>query len=131
MPKDHVLALRAWGRLVSDTLPEEDLLYWGGSDNLRGYQYATVRGEEGFILTAEYRIPLFLMTVSGDGKVVGFGLHLFTDSGNCWEKEKQKSPLYSYGAGVHLGIAEQQFRFEIAETEDGKTVFQFMDNFNF
>lgn len=129
---DNVIALRAWGRLVSNGLQPEDWLYWGGSDNLRGYKYASKRGEEGFILSAEYRIPLFLMNISGNDKVVGCGLHFFADSGNTWEKDMPKDrPLYSYGTGIHLVIAEQQFRFEMAKTEDGKTVFQFMDTFNF
>ncbi len=128
----NVFALRAWGRLANDSLQPEDWLYWGGSDNLRGYKYASKRGEEGFILSAEFRIPLFLMTITGNDKVIGCGLHFFVDNGNTWEKDKPKgSPLYSYGTGVHLAIADQQFRFEIAETEDGKTIFQFMDTFNF
>ncbi len=129
---NNVFALRAWGRLADNSLQPEDWLYWGGSDNLRGYQYASKRGEEGFILSAEYRIPLFLMNISGNDKVVGCGMHFFVDSGNTWEKDNSKgSPLYSYGTGVHLVIAEQQFRFEVAETKEGKTVFQFMDTFNF
>ena len=131
LPWDHVLALRAWGRLVDAHVPPEDMLYWGGPDNLRGYRYATVEGEEGFILSVEYRWPLFLMPVTADGKVIGIGLHAFSDGGAAWFNHRTRDPLFSCGIGAHLNIGTHQFRFEMARTEYGETVFQFMDAFNF
>lgn len=130
-PWNHVLALHAWGRLVNAHLPPEDRLYWGGSDTLRGYRYATIEGEEGFLLTVEYRWPLFLMPISADGRVIGIGLHAFTDIGSSWCDNLTREPLSSFGAGAHINIVSHQFRFEMARTESGKTVFQFMDSFNF
>jgi len=66
------------------------------------------------------------------GQVVGFGLHCFCDAGDSWfEGEDSRHRLLSWGGGAHLNIATLQLRFEIATTENGDTVFQFEDTFNF
>ncbi len=131
LPWEHVLALRAWGRRVDGPLWPEDMLFWGGADTIRGYDYASLAGEEGFLLSAEYRWPLFLMTISGDGRVIGIGLHAFADAGSNWWDEETRSTLYSWGGGAHFGISDHQFRFEVAVDDDGGASFQFMDHFNF
>ncbi|MFH1843185.1 MAG: BamA/TamA family outer membrane protein [bacterium] len=128
----HILALRAYGRQVDRPVPLEDRLYWGGPESIRGYPYAIHEGDEGYLLSAEYRWPLFLMPISASGQVVGFGLHFFCDAGDSWlDGEESTQRLLSWGGGVHLNIATLQLRFEIASTEDGDTVFQFEDTFNF
>ena len=131
LPWEHVLALRAWGRRVDGELDLEDRLYWGGADTIRGYDYASLAGEEGFLLSAEYRWPLFLMPISADGRVIGVGLHAFVDAGSAWWNGETSDPLYSWGAGTHFGVSDHQFRFEVAVDEDGEARFQFMDQFNF
>lgn len=131
LPWEHVLALRAWGRRVDGPLFPEDMLFWGGADTIRGYGYGSLAGEEGFLLGAEYRWPLFLMTISGDGRVVGVGLHAFADAGSNWWDGETRDTLYSWGGGAHLGVSDHQFRFEVAFDENGHASFQFMDHFNF
>ncbi len=131
LPWEHVLALRAWGRRVDGDLWPEDMLFWGGADTIRGYDYASLAGEEGFLLSVEYRWPLFLMPISGDGRVIGIGLHTFCDAGTNWWNDQTRDTLYSYGGGAHINISDHQFRFELAITEDGDAAFQFMDAFNF
>ncbi len=130
--RDHVLALHAWGRRVEGHLPPEDMLFWGGPGNIRGYRFATIEGEEGYLLSCEYRWPLFLMPISGDGRVIGLGLHAFADLGDAWfDGAEPGDGNFSWGGGAHVNISTQQFRFEIARTEDGQSVFQFEDSFNF
>jgi outer membrane protein assembly factor BamA len=132
LPWKHILALRAWGRLVDSPLPFEDRLYWGGPESIRGYDYASLEGEEGYLLTAEYRWPMFLMPISPNGRVIGIGVHLFTDTGDAWyEGDDPGDVRWSWGGGVHLNVSTLQFRFEVARTEEGDTVFQFEDTFNF
>ena len=131
MPWHHVLALHAWGRRVDAHVPPEDVLWWGGPETIRGYGYATIEGDEGYLLSAEYRWPLFLMTISGDGRVIGIGLHVFGDQGSAWFDGGAAAPRRSWGGGVHIGISNHQFRFEVARTAGGNTAFQFMDAFNF
>lgn len=129
---DHILALRAWGRRVDGPLPLEDRLYWGGPETLRGYGYARFEGEEGYLLTCEYRWPLFLMPISPNGQVIGIGIHFFADAGDTWfEGRDAGDARFSWGAGIHFNVATLQFRFEYARTEDGDSVFQFADTFNF
>jgi outer membrane protein assembly factor BamA len=132
LPWRHVLALRAYGRRVDRPVPLEDRLYWGGPETIRGYDYAVHEGDEGYLLSCEYRWPLFLMPISANGRVIGFGLHLFGDAGADWEDGASSGDaLVSWGAGVHLNLSTLQLRFEFARTEDGDTVFQFADTFNF
>jgi len=131
LPWDHVLAMRAWGRRVDDALWPEDMLFWGGADTIRGYEYASIAGEEGFLLSVEYRWPIFLMPISGDGRVIGIGLHAFGDAGANWWNDQTDDTLFSYGGGAHINISDHQFRFELAITADDDVAFQFMDAFNF
>jgi len=129
---EHVLALRAWGRRVSGPAPLDNYLFFGGPETVRGYQYAGWEGDEGYLLSVEYRIPLFIMPISPRGESVGLGLHAFADAGDTWfqENEPQRA-LQSWGAGAHLVLDTMQLRFEAAKTREGDWVFEFMDHFNF
>jgi len=131
LPWDHVLALRAWGREVDGNVPPEDMLFWGGPENLRGFHYGQFEGEEGWLASVEYRWPLFLMPISADGRVIAVGLHAFGDVGEVMYDEGTGDTRHDFGAGVHLGISDHQFRFEVARTNDDRTAFVFMDSFNF
>ncbi len=132
MPLHKVLALRAWGRRVSNAVPLEDRLWWGGPETIRGYRYASLEGEEGWLLSAEYRWPLFLMPISSEGHVIGIGVHLFWDAGDAWyDGGSPGSPLMSWGAGAHMNLSSLNLRFECARTREGENVFQFEDHFNF
>ncbi len=128
----HIIALHAWGRNVGEGLPPEDRLYWGGPETIRGYKYASLEGEKGWLLSAEYRWPMFLMPISPDGRVIGVGVHFFWDAGDAWyDADGPHRALMSWGAGAHINLSTQHFRFEIARTRDGQNAFQFEDHFNF
>lgn len=128
----HVLALRAFGRRTDRPAHMDNLLYWGGPETVRGIPYASREGDEGYLLTAEYRLPLFLMPISPQGELVGFGMHAFADAGDAWfEGAEPGRALQSWGAGVHLNLDTLQFRFEAARASQGEWVFEFFDRFNF
>jgi outer membrane protein assembly factor BamA len=138
----HVIALHAWGREIGQGLPPEDRLYWGGPETIRGYDYASLEGEEGWLLSAEYRWPMFLMPIAPDGRVIGVGIHFFWDMGDAWYEGARPyrfpenlryapGPLMSWGGGAYINLSSQNFRFEIARTRDGENAFQFEDRFNF
>ncbi len=130
--RQHVLALRAWGRTTDGPTNLDNALYFGGPETVRGYPFAQREGEEGYLLTAEYRIPLFLMPISPRGEIIGAGVHLFTDAGDAWYHGAEAGrSMFSYGAGVHLNIDTLQLRFEAARTREGAWMFEFMDKFNF
>ncbi len=131
-PWDHIIALRGWGRRVDGPLPIEHCLYFGGPQSVRGTAWASREGEEGYLLSLEYRLPLFLMPISPNGELVGVGLHLFTDAGDSWfDGDEAGRAMQSWGAGIHLNLSTNQFRFEVARTEDDETSFEFFDVFNF
>lgn len=128
----HVVALRAWGRRTDRPAHLDNLLHWGGPETVRGYAYASREGDEGYLLTAEYRLPLFLMPISPQGELVGFGLHAFADAGDVWfEGADPGRAQQSWGAGVHLNLDTLQFRFEGVRTAEGEWAFEFFDRFNF
>jgi len=131
-PWGQTVGLRAYGRLVSDPVPFEDYLYWGGVDDIRGYPYASIEGEEGFQLSCEVRWPFFLMPLAADGQVFGLGVHAFVDAGDAWFKGAGSGETkVGYGGGLHLCLASYQLRFEFAATRDGDTSFAFQDHFSF
>ena len=130
--RKHVLALRAWGRQTDGPTNIDNALYFGGPETVRGYPYAQREGEEGYLLSAEYRMPLFLMPISPRGEIIGAGFHLFTDAGDAWYHGAEAGrSMFSYGAGFHLNIDKLQLRFEAARTREGAWMFEFMDTFNF
>lgn len=130
--KKHVLALHGWGRKVDGPAHLDNVLYFGGPETVRGYPFASREGDEGYLLSAEYRMPLFLMPISPQGEIVGFGFHLFTDAGDAWmEGLEAGRSMFSYGAGAHLNVTRFQVRFEAARTREGEWMFEFMDTFNF
>ena len=132
LPWHKVLALHAYGRRVSHAIPLEDRLYWAGPETLRGYRYASLEGEEGWLLSGELRWPLFLMPISPQGHVIGVGLHLFWDAGDAWYCGADPgAPLISWGGGAHVNLSSLNLRFELARTREGENVFQFEDRFNF
>jgi len=130
--RKHVLALRAWGRQTDGATNIDNALFFGGPETVRGYPFAQREGEEGYLLTAEYRMPLFLMPISPRGEIIGAGFHLFTDAGDAWYNGAEAGrSMFSYGAGFHLNIDTLQLRFEAARTREGDWMFEFMDKFNF
>jgi outer membrane protein insertion porin family len=133
MPFDkHVLAGRAWGRRTDGPAQIDNVLYLGGPQTVRGYRFGGREGDEGWLASVEYRLPLFIMPISPRGELIGAGLHAFADAGDAWyEGAAAGRPMQSWGAGVHLNLDTLQLRFEAARTREGDWVFEFMDTFNF
>jgi len=128
----HVLALRAWGRRVNAPAHLDNVLFYGGPETVRGYRFGRQEGDEGYLLSAEYRLPLFLMPISPRGELIGAGLHAFFDAGDAWYYGADAGQaLQSWGAGIHLNLDTLNLRFEAANTKDGDWRFEFMDVFNF
>jgi outer membrane protein assembly factor BamA len=128
----HVLAARAWGRVTDGPAPLDNVLYHGGPETVRGYRFGSLEGDEGWLLSVEYRMPLFIMPISPKGELVGLGLHLFADAGDAWyHGADPHGPSRSWGGGAHFNLDTLQLRFEAARTDEGDWVFEFMDTFNF
>ncbi len=128
----HILALHAWGRTTDGPAQLDNRLYFGGPETVRGEPYGQREGDHGYLLSAEYRIPLFLMPISPQGELVGVGIHLFADAGDAWyDGADPGHALQSAGAGLHLNLDTLQLRFEAARTSSGHWGFEFMDHFNF
>lgn len=128
----HLLALRAWGRRVNGPVPLDNLLFLGGPDTIRGSGFGSLEGDEGWLLTAEYRLPLVMVPIAPGGESVGMGLHAFVDGGQAWwDGVTPGDPVVTVGAGAHLSLDTWQLRFEAARNEDHKWFFSFGDRFTF
>jgi len=128
----HLLALRAWGRRVSSPAPLDDVLFLGGPETVRGAGFGSLEGEEGWLLTAEYRLPLLLVPIGLGGESVGFGLHAFADGGQAWwDGARPGDPAFTWGAGAHVSLDTWQLRFEAARDEARDWHFEFGDRFTF
>jgi len=130
--RKHLLALRAWGRQVDGPSQLDNHLWFGGPETVRGQTYASREGDEGYLLTAEYRAPLFIMPISPNGEMIGVGLHAFYDVGDTWFYGADAGrSMQGWGGGMHLILDTWQLRFEAANTEENGWMFEFMDRFNF
>lgn len=128
----HLLALRAWGRRVSGPTQLDNVLFLGGPDNIRGAGFGALEGEEGWLLTAEYRLPLVLVPIAPGGESVGMGLHAFVDGGQAWwDGAAAGDPVVTWGGGAHVSLDTWQLRFEAAQDEAGDWHFEFADRFSF
>ncbi len=128
----HLLALRGWGRRVSGPTQLDNVLFFGGPENIRGAGFGSLEGEEGWLLTAEYRLPLVLVPIAPGGESVGMGLHAFVDGGQAWyDGADPGNPVVTWGAGTHLSLDTWQLRFEAARDEAGDWHFEFADRFAF
>lgn len=133
LPKGrHLLALRAWGRRVSGPAPLENQLFLGGPESVRGARFGSLEGDQAWLLTAEYRLPLVLVPIAPSGESVGLGLHVFTDGGQAWFKGAEPGdPVFTWGAGAHVTLDTWQLRFEAARDEAHDWHFEFADRFSF
>lgn len=130
--KHHILAVHAWGRSTDGPTQLDNVLFFGGPETVRGTPFGQREGEHGYLLSAEYRVPLFLMPISPQGELVGVGIHFFGDAGDAWfDGSDPGRAMQSAGAGLHLNLDTLQLRFEAARTSDGDWGFEFMDRFNF
>ncbi len=60
---NHVLALRVYAEFVEQTgddpVPVPELIFLGGEEHLRGFLEGRLRGESAFVVTANYRYPVW------------------------------------------------------------------------
>jgi len=101
--------------------------------SLRGIDFGTVRGDQSYLATVEWRRPFFVLPLR-DGKAIGLGLHVFHDWGQAAPRGVHLTdlqPRWDYGAGVHFNFGARNYRFEWARTDADETVFVFEDRFTF
>ncbi|MBU8870382.1 MAG: BamA/TamA family outer membrane protein [Gemmatimonadales bacterium] len=133
LPKGHhLLALRAWGRLTDAPTQLDNICFFGGSQTVRGYHPDSREGDEAYLLTAEYRLPITMMRISPQGDLAGVGVHAFADAGDTWfHGADPAEAMQSWGTGIHLNIDRMQIRFEAARTRGGDWSFEFGDVMTF
>ena len=128
----HLLALRAWARLTDGAAHLDNICFFGGAQTVRGHDPARREGDEAYLLTLEYRLPITMMRISPKGDLAGVGVHAFADAGDAWFNGADPGQaLQSWGVGIHLNFDRVQVRFEAAQTDEGDWSFEFGDVMTF
>lgn len=103
--KNHTLAVRAAGGVITGEPYHSDLFRVGGSESVRGYDYGDMIGDKKLVLNAEYRFPI---------KDAFHGV-VFADAGNAWGKEENVSLTdleFGYGVGLRIDTPLGVMRFD-------------------
>jgi hypothetical protein len=122
--KGNVLALRGvltWIEPVGDrVMPFQRLMWNNDPDLLRGFKDYRWRDQGLFVVTAEYRWPIWAFN-RAEG--TGLDFYLLTDVGqvfNSWDQLSSDNMTWSYGGGIRL-VTSTSFvlRFEYARATEG------------
>jgi hemolysin activation/secretion protein len=109
------VVLRADGQYADDILLPSEKFAVGGIDTVRGYRENQVVRDNGYILSVEYRQPLFHLPIPGLSQAEGAGLvsaAAFIDYGVAWDHHGPASDtqkLWSYGPGLRWDPGEGFF----------------------
>lgn len=107
--KDHVLSFDLRSTISEKDVPLYDRLYFGGANTLRGYSRWTDSGNNSFVLTTEYRIPVSLKKNPLEKTTTGSALYLFSDVGSLTERKEDlrlKNFKSDFGIGFFWVIME-------------------------
>jgi hemolysin activation/secretion protein len=108
----NFMILRASGQMASNPLVVGELYSLGGYDSVRGFQQSEQMGDTGFLLSAEFRMPI---NKSVENPLQGA---IFFDTGSVSDKESQvgvpsSRSLTGCGAGLRFSLGENtQFRVD-------------------
>ena len=114
-PDGRQVVLRADGQLADDILLPSEKFAIGGIDTVRGYRENQLVRDNGVVLSAEYRHPLFHLPIPGLSQAEGAGLvsvAAFIDAGRGWDDKAPSSDtttLWSYGPGLRWDPGEGFF----------------------
>ncbi len=101
-------ALRLWGRVAEGNFPTP--VYFGGLDTVRGFDFRSLVGDNGFYSNLEYRFPfidLLQTPVFGFQQIRGL---VFLDVGGAWLDDAQSFRFYNSGTdSLEDGVAAYGF----------------------
>jgi hemolysin activation/secretion protein len=105
MGSRNFIILRAAGQFTTEPLVVGELYSLGGYDSVRGYTQSEYMGDNGYLLSAEFRMPL---TKNQTNPLQGA---LFVDYGSVSDKNPQPGvkasrSLLGAGPGVRLSLGE-------------------------
>jgi len=110
-----IVAIRVKMLLSQGDVPFYKRIHFGGGGSLRGYRIGSVFGDDGFLLSAEYRMPFIYIRKPFSGMNTGVLGVIFIDSGSAWFKDQEKKERVfhtSAGFGIHLVLGKWVLRAE-------------------
>jgi len=122
------IALRGFGYTSSGNAPSPT--YFGGLDTVRGFEFRSLAGNNGFYTNFELRFPLVDVLGLPFGAIRGIRGHFFLDVGGAWFDELQDFNFWdsdnnrlddgvsSYGFGVSLNLLGLPFNWDFAKRWD-------------
>lgn len=102
--RDNILAFQSVLHLSEGRVPIYKRIHVGGGRTLRGYSEGALGGENSWLISMEYRIPILYERNPLAGVNAGYGCVLFFDTANTWfgnESPYLKDFQSSAGLGFH------------------------------
>ncbi|MEA5467922.1 BamA/TamA family outer membrane protein [Spirulina sp. 06S082] len=124
----EVIALNVQGGTTIGDLPPYRNFTLGGTNSVRGYDFAELGGSRSYFLaSAEYRVPLFASPVTGV-LFADFGTNLGSSSPTLGEngvEEIAKGIGFGYGAGIRLNSPVGVIRADFGLSDRGDSRLHF------
>lgn len=103
--RDNIIAGQTYLDIARGNLPVYKRIHIGGGRTIRGYSTGSLSGENLFLISAEYRFPIFYVRNPLAGIHVGYAGVLFFDSAATWYGDQSfgfDKFNSSAGIGIHL-----------------------------
>ena len=102
---DNIMALQTFLQISHGKVPVYKRIHLGGGKTIRGYSTGCFSGENSFLMSLEYRFPIFYERNPLAGIHVGYVGVLFIDTGAAWfqhQKFRYSMLSSSFGLGFHV-----------------------------
>ncbi len=102
---DNIIALQTFLQISHGKVPVYKRIHLGGGKTIRGYSTGCFSGENSFLMSLEYRFPIFYERNPLAGIHVGYVGVLFIDTGAAWfQRQKFRYSMLSssFGLGFHI-----------------------------
>ncbi|MBN2031211.1 BamA/TamA family outer membrane protein [bacterium] len=119
---DNVLAMQTTFEFSRGEIPVYKRIHLGGGRTIRGYSTGSLPGENSFLMSLEYRVPILYERNPLAGVHVGYAGVLFVDTATTWyQNQTMRNDMIrlSVGLGVHVIWDHWIFRAEYGNHGSG------------
>ncbi len=119
---DNIMAIQTTFAFSRGKIPVYKRVHLGGGRTIRGYSTGSLSGENSFLMSIEYRVPILYERNPLAGVHVGYAGVLFIDTAATWyQNQTMRNELIrlSAGLGVHVIWDHWVFRMEYGNHGSG------------
>ncbi len=119
---DNVLTMQTAFEFSRGEIPVYKRVHLGGGGTIRGYSTGSLSGENSFLMSLEYRVPILYERNPLAGVHVGYAGVLFIDTATTWYQNqtmRDNMVSLSVGLGIHVIWDHWVFRVEYGNHGSG------------